>query len=95
MSIKPLWDQVVVERVESVSTTKGGLFIPSTVQEKSQEAFVRAVGKGRLLPNGTVIEPAVAVGDKVVLAKHAYTEVKVDGVDFLIVREDAILAILE
>lgn len=95
MSIKPLWDQVVVERVEAVKFTPGGLAIPTNAQEKSQEAYVRAVGRGRLLPSGQVVEPAVSVGDRVVMAKHAYTEVKVDGKDLLIVREDAILAVLD
>lgn len=93
--IKPLWDQVVVERVEATAVSTGGIFIPTTVQEKSQEAVVRAVGQGRMLESGAIVPLAVSVGDKVIIAKHAFTEVKVDGKDMLIVREDAILAIVE
>lgn len=93
--IKPLWDQVLVERAVAETVTPSGIFIPTTVQEKSQEVFVRAVGQGRLLQDGTVVAPAVKVGAKVLLAKHPFTEVKVDGRDMLIVREDAILAVLQ
>ena len=93
--IKPLYDQVVVERAEAEKMSLGGIVIPTTVLEKSQEAYVRAVGNGRLLENGQVYPLQVKVGDKVLLAKHTYTEVKVDGKDMLVVREDAILAVLD
>lgn len=93
--IRPLWDQVLVERVAAETVSTGGIFIPTTVQESSQEAYVRAVGQGRLLQNGSVVDPAVKVGDKVLLAKHAFTEVVVEGKKMIIVREDAILAVFE
>ena len=95
MSLKPLWDQVVVERTEAAAQSRGGIFLPPNAQEKSQEAIVVSVGRGRLLSSGVVVEPSVAPGDRVLLAKHAYTEVKVDGKDLIIVREDAILAVFE
>lgn len=95
MSIRPLYDQVLVERSVAAEVSVGGIFIPQTVQEKSTEAVVVAVGKGRLLDSGIVVSLDVKVGDKVLLAKHAFTEVKVDGKDLIIIREDAILAVFE
>lgn len=93
--IKPLRDQVVVRRAKPAEVSKGGIFIAPTVQEKSHEGEVVAVGSGRVTPNGVVVPLEVQVGDRVLVAKHVYAEVKVDGEDLLVLREDNILAVLD
>ena len=94
--IRPLHDRVIVRRMsESESTTAGGLFIPDTAKEKPQEGEVVAVGKGKLLESGTRVEPDVKAGDRVLFGKYSGTEVKLDGEEFLIMREDDILGIVE
>lgn len=95
MNIRPIRDQVIIQRAESATISKGGIVIPTTVQEKSFEGTVIAVGTGKVLENGKLVEPSVKVGDKVIFAKHTYAEVKVDGTDYLVVREDNILAVLD
>jgi len=94
MQLQPLADRVVVKLVEKEEKTAGGVYLPDTAKEKPQEAEVIAVGKGRTLDNGTTITPEVKVGDKVIFAKYSGTEVKLDGEEYLILRESDILAIL-
>jgi chaperonin GroES len=91
--IKPLNDRVVVKIVTAEEMTRGGILLPDTAKEKPQEAEVVAVGPGKILDNGTRIAPEVKVGDRVVFAKYSGTEVKVDGDEYLIMRESDILAV--
>ena len=96
MAIIPLGDRIVVKPLENESeTTGGGIIIPDTAKEKPQEGEVVAIGPGKMLDSGERQAPSVAVGDKILYGKYAGTEVKSGGVDYLIVREDDILAKLE
>ena len=94
--IRPLHDRVIVRRIDANEVkTAGGLFIPDTAKEKPQEGEVVAVGKGKLLESGTRVEPDVKAGDRVLFGKYSGTEVKLDGEELLIIREDEILVIIE
>jgi chaperonin GroES len=95
MAIRPLHDRILVKRVKEEDTTKGGIIIPDTAKEKPIEAKVVAVGTGRILDSGEVRELAVKKGDLVLFGKYGGTEVKIDGEDHLILREDDILGIIE
>jgi chaperonin GroES len=96
MKIRPLHDRVLVKRLESGATTSpGGIIIPDTVKEKPQEGEVVAVGSGKSLENGKVQPMNVKVGDKILFGKYSGTDVKIDEQDYLIMREDDILGILE
>lgn len=95
MAIRPLHDRVLVTRVKEEETTKGGIIIPDTAKEKPIEAKVIAVGTGRIMDNGDVRKLAVKKGDRVLFGKYGGTEVKIDGKDHLILREDDILGIIE
>ena len=94
-SIRPLQDRVILKRVKEEEKTKGGIIIPDTAKEKPIEGEVIAVGNGKLLEDGTVRKLDVKVGDRVLFGKYAGTEVKLEGEERLIVREDDILAVLE
>ena len=93
-NIKPLYDRVVIKRVEEEKLSSGGIVIPDSATEKPIKGNVIAVGDGKALDNGTVRAPKVKVGDQVLFGKYSGTEVKLDGVDILVVKEDDILAIL-
>ena len=95
MAIIPLGDRIVVKPLEQEEEQIGGIIIPDTAKEKPQEGKIIAVGPGKLLDSGERQAPSVAVGDKVLYGKYAGTEIKYDGEDVLIVREDDILAKLE
>ncbi len=95
MKIKPLQDRIIVKRVEEEEKTKGGIIIPDSAKEKPVEGEIIAVGPGKLLDNGTKVPPGVKAGDRVLFGKYAGTEVKIDGVEHLIMREDDILGIIE
>ena len=95
MAIRPLHDRILVKRVKEEDTTKGGIIIPDTAKEKPIEAKVVAVGTGRILDSGEVRALAVKKGDLVLFGKYGGTEVKIDGDDHLILREDDILGIIE
>ena len=95
MAIRPLHDRILVRRVKEEETTKGGIIIPDTAKEKPIEAKVVAVGTGRILDSGEVRPLAVKKGDLVLFGKYGGTEVKIDGEDHLILREDDILGIIE
>jgi chaperonin GroES len=95
MKIRPLQDRVLVRRVKEDEKTKGGLFIPDSAKEKPVEAMVLAVGNGKILEDGTVRKLDVKAGDRVLFGKYTGSEVKIDGEDALILREDDILGILE
>jgi chaperonin GroES len=95
MRIRPLHDRIVVSRIAEEEKTKGGIIIPDTAKEKPVEGKVLAVGKGRVLDNGKVREPNVKVGDRVLFAKYGGNEIKLDGQDVLILREDDILGVID
>jgi chaperonin GroES len=95
MSIRPLHDRVLVKRVEEQETLKSGIIIPDTAKEKPQEAEVVAVGNGALLEDGTRTSVAVKPGDKILFAKYSGSDVKMDGEEYMVLREDEILAVLE
>jgi chaperonin GroES len=94
MKVKPLQDRILVKRVEEETKTKGGIIIPDSAKEKPQEALVVAVGPGKVTDNGTLVPPGVKAGDKVLFGKYSGTEIKVEGVEHLILREDDILAVI-
>jgi chaperonin GroES len=95
MKIRPLQDRVIVRRVEEEEKTKGGIIIPDSAKEKPIEGEVIAVGKGKTADDGKLIPLDVKAGDRVLFSKYAGTEVKIDGVEHLIMREDDILGIIE
>jgi chaperonin GroES len=95
MKIRPLYDRILVKRIEEQSKTAGGLFIPDTAKEKPMEAMVVAVGNGKIQENGSLRKLEVKAGDKILFSKYSGNEIKIDGTDHLILREDDILAVLE
>lgn len=95
MKIRPLQDRIIVKRLEGEEKTKGGIIIPDSAKEKPMEGKVIAVGKGKLNDNGERSAPDVKVGDTVLFSKYAGTEVKIDGDEHLIMREDDILGVIE
>jgi chaperonin GroES len=94
MKIRPLQDRVLVKRVEAEEKTASGIIIPDNAKEKPLEAEVIAVGNGRRLENGDVVKTELKVGDRVLISKYSGSEVKVDGVEHLILREDDIMGVL-
>jgi len=94
MKIKPLRDRVIVRRLNEEEKTKGGIIIPDTAKEKPQEGEVVAVGSGKILDDGKVVPLEVKKGDKILFGKYSGTEVKVDGEEFLMMREDEILGVV-
>jgi chaperonin GroES len=95
MKIRPLQDRIIVKRLEEETKTKGGIIIPDTAKEKPIEGKVIAVGKGKVTEDGKVLALDVKVGDKVLFSKYGGTEVKIDGEEYLIMREDDILGVIE
>jgi chaperonin GroES len=95
MKIRPLHDRVIVQRIEEEEKTKGGIIIPDTAKEKPQEGKVIAVGPGKTLENGTKTTLDVKVGDKILFGKYSGTEIKIEGEEFLMMREDDILGVIE
>jgi len=95
MKIRPLQDRILVKRVEAEQKTAGGIIIPDAAKEKPVEGEVIAVGNGKVLDNGTVAKPDVKVGDRILFGKYSGSEVKVDGKEHLILREDDILGVIQ
>jgi chaperonin GroES len=95
MKIRPLQDRVIVKRIEEDEKTAGGIIIPDSAKEKPMEGEVVAVGNGKVLENGTKVPLDVKAGDRILFGKYAGTDVKIDGVEHLIMREDDILGIIE
>ena len=95
MKIRPLQDRIIVKRMEEEEKTKGGIIIPDSAKEKPMEGEVIAVGSGKVLENGQKAVPEVKAGDRVLFSKYAGTEVKIEGEEHLIMREDDILGIIE
>ncbi len=94
MKVRPLHDRLMVRRIEEKETAKGGIIIPDTAKEKPQEGQVLAVGNGKILDNGTKVALDVKVGDKILFGKYTGSEVKIDGEEVLILREDEVLAVI-
>ena len=94
MAIRPLHDRVLIKRVEEEQKTKGGIIIPDTAKEKPQEGEVVAAGTGKRLENGQIIPLEVKAGDRVLFGKYSGTEIKLDGEELLILREDEIIGII-
>ena len=94
MNIRPLHDRIIVERLEEETKTAGGLIIPDTAKEKPQQGKVIAVGKGKKTEDGKVLPLDVKVGDKVLFGKYAGTEIKMEGEEYLMMREEDILAVI-
>ena len=95
MKIRPLQDRVIVRRIEEAEKTKGGIIIPDTAKEKPMEGKIIAVGKGKVLEDGKIHPLDVKAGDRILFAKYAGTEVKIDEEEHLIMREDDILGVIE
>ena len=95
MKFRPLHDRILVKRLDNEETTVGGIIIPDTAKEKPQEAEVVAVGNGKRLEDGTVQPLDVKKGDRILFGKYAGSEIKVDGEEHLILREDEILGVIE
>ena len=94
MKVRPLHDRLVVRRIEEKESVKGGIIIPDTAKEKPQEGEVIAVGNGKVLDSGTKVPMDVKKGDKVLFGKYSGTDIKVDGQEYLILREDEVLAVI-
>lgn len=95
LKIRPLYDRLIVKRLSEEEKTKGGIIIPDTAKEKPQEAEVIAVGNGKILEGGKKVPLEVKVGDKVLFSKYSGTEIKLDGEEYLILREEDIQAIVD
>lgn len=95
MSLRPLSDRILVERVEEDKKTKGGIIIPDTAKEKPAQGKIVATGNGRLGEDGKLLPMDVKVGDTVLFSKYGGTEVKIDGIDYLIMRQDDVLGVVE
>jgi len=95
MKIRPLYDRIVVKRIEQSEELQGGLFIPDSAKEKPQEGEVMAVGKGKLLEDGKLVPLDVQAGNRILFGKYSGSEIKVDGEEFLIMREDDVLGVIE
>jgi chaperonin GroES len=95
MKIQPLQDRILVKRIEEEERTKGGIIIPDTAKEKPQEGVVVAVGRGKVLEDGKILPLDVKAGNRILFQKYAGTEVKIEGVEHLIIREEDILGVVE
>ena len=95
MNIRPLHDRILVKRIEEAETVRGGIIIPDSAKEKPQQAEVVAVGNGKLLENGTRVAPDVKAGDRILFGKYSGSETKVDTEEYLILREDEVLGVIE
>ena len=95
MSFRPLYDRIVVKRIEEQESTRSGIFIPDSAKEKPQEGEVIAVGHGKMLQSGELMALDVKVGDRVLFAKYSGTETKLIGTEYIIMREDEVLGIIE
>jgi chaperonin GroES len=95
MNIRPLHDRIIVERLEEETTTAAGIIIPDSAKEKPQQGNVIAVGKGKVTEDGKVLPLDVKVGDKVLFGKYSGTDIKIEGKEFLMMREDDVLGVVE
>ena len=95
MNIRPLYDRIVVKRIEEQESTRNGIVIPDSAKEKPQEGEVLAVGRGKRLENGKLVALDVGVGDRILFGKYSGNEIKLDGAEYIIMREDDVLGVLD
>ena len=95
MNIRPLYDRIVVKRIEERETTRTGIVIPDSVKEKPQEGEVMAIGRGKRLDDGKMVALDVRVGDRILFAKYSGNDIKLDGIEYIIMREDDVLGVLD
>ena len=95
MNIRPLYDRIVIKRIEEQETIKGGIIIPDSAKEKPQEGEVVAVGKGKRLEDGKMVPLDVQVGDRILFGKYSGSDIRLDGNEYLIMREDEVLGVLD
>ena len=95
MNIRPLYDRIVVKRIEEEETTRSGIVIPDSAKEKPQQGEVMATGKGKRLDDGTMVALDVRAGDRVLFGKYSGNEIKLDGTEYIIMREDDVLGVLD
>ncbi|MBI4462218.1 MAG: co-chaperone GroES [Acidobacteria bacterium] len=95
MNVRPLYDRILIKRIEEQETVRGGIIIPDTAKEKPQEAEVIAVGHGKKTEDGKVIPLDVKVGDRILFGKYSGTDIKIEDEEYLILREEEVLAVLE
>ena len=95
MNIRPLYDRIVVKRIEDQETTRNGIVIPDSAKEKPQQGEVIAVGKGKRLDDGTLVALDVKAGDRILFGKYSGNEIKLDGTEYIIMREDDVLGVLK
>jgi len=95
MTIRPLYDRIVVKRIEERETTRTGIVIPDSVKEKPQEGEVMAIGRGKRLDDGKMVALDVRVGDRILFGKYSGNEIKLDGIEYIIMREDDVLGVLD
>jgi chaperonin GroES len=95
MNIRPLYDRIVVKRIEEQETTRSGIIIPDSAKEKPQEGEVMAIGKGKRLEDGKMVALDVKAGDRILFGKYTGNEIKLEGVEYIIMREDDVLGILD
>ena len=95
MNLRPLYDRIVVKRIEEQETTRNGIIIPDSAKEKPQEGEVMAVGRGKRLEDGTLVTLDVKIGDRILFGKYSGSDAKLVGTEYLVMREDDVLGILE
>jgi len=95
MNIRPLYDRIVVKRIEEQETVRGGIIIPDTAKEKPQEGEVVAVGKGKRMEDGKLVPLDVQVGDRILFGKYSGSDIKLEGEEYMIMREDEVLGVIE
>ena len=95
MTIRPLYDRIVVKRIEEQETTRTGIVIPDSAKEKPQEGEVMAIGRGKRLDDGKMVALDVRVGDRILFAKYSGNDIKLDGIEYIIMREDDVLGVLD
>jgi chaperonin GroES len=95
MKIRPLYDRIVVKRIEEQETTRNGIIIPDSAKEKPQEGEVIAIGKGKRLEDGQLVALDIKAGDRILFGKYSGNEIKLDGIEYIIMREDDVLGVLD
>ena len=95
MNIRPLYDRIVVKRIDEKETTRNGIVIPDSAQEKPQEGEVMAVGKGKRLEDGEVVALDIKAGDRILFGKYSGNEIKLEGIEYIIMREEDVLGVLD
>jgi chaperonin GroES len=95
MNIRPLHDRIVVKRLDEKENTRNGIFIPDSAQEKPQQGEVIAAGNGKRLEDGTIVKLDVKAGDRILFGKYSGSEIKLDGVEYIIMREDDVLGVMD